>query len=575
MPSAGSHDFSILSDAIVFLLAAVAVVTLARRIGVNAVLGYIVAGLIVGPHGLALIGEVEGTHRLAELGIVFMLFAIGLEMSFDRLKVMARYIFGLGAAQMALTGTAIGACAAMFGAGWGQAVVIGGALAVSSTAFVLQMLSERGELSSQLGRVALSVLLLQDLAVVPGLAIVAALGQDPERLMDGLLLAGAKATGALVILLVVGRLLLRPLFRTIAASRSPEMFVATTLLVVLGTAWGTEAAGLSMALGAFLAGLMLAATEYRHQIESDIRPFRALLLGLFFMSVGMLVDLEQVLPRIHLVLAATVALVAGKALILLGLGRLFGLPLPLATSAAFHLAQGGEFAFVLFSLAMATVVLPSATGHFLIAVVALSMGATPLLAGAGRRSADWIRRHGSNGRSALVDPHEARAGHVVIAGYGRVGQTIARVLDELGWSWVAVDRDAERVEASRRSGLPVFYGDAAQETLLAAADIDTARGLVVTLDDPSAAHLVLQTARRRLSDLPIIVRARDERHMRELDLGGATTVQPETTEASLLLGSAVLSLLGESDARSEMAIANVRRSIREASRPSSTGEGDA
>lgn len=563
MSSPGTHDLSTLSDAIIFLLAAVVVVTLARRLGANAVLGYLVAGIVVGPHGLALISEVEGTHRLAELGIVFMLFAIGLEMSFDRLKVMARYIFGLGAAQMAVTGVVLGAGAAMLGASWGQAAVIGGALAVSSTAFVLQMLSERGELSSRLGRVALSVLLLQDLAVVPGLAIVTALGQDPDHLAGALLMAGAKATAALVILLVAGRLLLRPLYRTIASLRSPEMFVATTLLVVLATAWGTAASGLSMALGAFLSGLMLAATEYRHQIESDIKPFRALLLGLFFMSVGMLVDVGHILPRLHLVLAATVALVAVKAVILIVLARLFGLSLPLALNSSLHLAQGGEFAFVLFSLAMSNAVLPPETGHFLVAVVALSMAATPFLAEAGRRYSDRMRRLGLDAQSALEARSNARTGHVVIAGFGRVGQTIGRVLDELGWDWVAIDQDAELVEACRSRGLSVFYGNASQHSLLEAADIHASRSLIITLDDPSAARLILQAVRRELPDLPIVVRARDESHVRALGTSGATSVLPETTEASLLLGRAALSLLGESEARSDMAIANVRRTIGE------------
>jgi monovalent cation:H+ antiporter-2, CPA2 family len=342
MIDVGSHDTSILVDSIVFLLATVVIVPLVRKLGVNAVIGYLIAGVIIGPHGFALIGEVEGTHQLAELGIVFMLFAIGLELSFDRLKVMARYIFGLGTAQMAGTGAVIAGCALLLGTGWGQAVVIGGALALSSTAFVLQLLSERGELSTRLGRVVLAVLLLQDLAVVPGIAVVTALGREPEALAGALLLAGVKSMAALVLLLVVGRLVLRPLYRTMASLRSPELFVAATLLVVLATAWGTAAAGLSMALGAFLAGLLLAGTEYRHQIEADIRPFRAILLGLFFISVGMLLDLEVIAPQLHLVLAGAAALVAVKALVMTGVGRLFGLPLPLAANAGLHLAQGDD-----------------------------------------------------------------------------------------------------------------------------------------------------------------------------------------------------------------------------------------
>ncbi|TIR14634.1 MAG: hypothetical protein E5X64_23300, partial [Mesorhizobium sp.] len=321
MPESVPHDYSILRDAVVFLVASILVVPLVRRLGIDAVIGYLIAGLVIGPYGFGLVSEVEGTHRLAELGIVFMLFAIGLELSFDRLRTMALYVFGLGVAQVAITGAVIGAGSLAFGGTIGQAAIIGGALALSSTAFVLRLLSERGELSSHLGRVVLSVLLLQDLALVPGLAVVTALGQQPEELAWTLAEAGLKATVALVILLAAGRLLLRPLYRVIAGTGNAELFIAATLLVVLGTAWGTALAGLPMALGAFLAGLMLAGTEYRHQIEADIRPVRGVLLGLFFISIGMLVDVGVVLPQLHWILLVAVALMAVKALLILGLCR--------------------------------------------------------------------------------------------------------------------------------------------------------------------------------------------------------------------------------------------------------------
>ena len=558
-----SHDPSILVDAIVFLLATVVIVPLVSKLGVNSVIGYLIAGVIIGPHGFALIGEVKGTHQLAELGVVFMLFAIGLELSLDRLKVMARYIFVLGAAQMIGSGVVIAGCALLLGAGWGQALVIGGALSLSSTAFVLQMLSERRELSTQLGRVVLAVLLLQDLAVVPGLAVVTALGREPEALAGALLLAAVKSIGALVLLLVAGRLVLRPLYRTMASLRSPELFVAATLLVVLATAWGTAAAGLSMALGAFLAGLLLAGTEYRHQIESDIRPFRGILLGLFFISIGMSLNLAVITPQLHLVLASAAALVAVKTLVIIGVGRLFGLPLPLAANAGLHLAQGGEFAFVLFSLAMGTAVLPAQTGQFLLAVVAVSMVATPFLASAGRRSQLWLQLRGTDGRAALEAEAESYSDHVVIAGFGRVGQTVVSLLDELGHKWVAVDLDVARVERARAKGLQVFYGDAAHEAVIAAANVRNARAVVVTLDDPSAARAVLRTLRRELPDLPIIVRARDHDHVGSLVDEGATAVLPETTESSLLLGKVVLGALGEPTARITQAERRVRRSIKD------------
>ncbi|WP_170984271.1 monovalent cation:proton antiporter-2 (CPA2) family protein [Rhodoligotrophos defluvii] len=548
-----------LRDATIFLLASVLVVPLVRRVGVHAVIGYLIAGLVIGPHGLALIGEVEGTHRLAELGVVFMLFAIGLELSLDRLKVMARYVFGLGLAQVAVTGLAIGAGALLLDRGWSQAAVVGGALALSSTAFVLQMLAERGELSTQLGRVVLSILLLQDLAVVPGLAVVTALGQEPEAVGQALILAAAKATAALALLLAAGRLVLRPLYRFIASTRSPELFMAATLLVVLATAWGTAAAGLSMSLGAFLAGLMLAGTEYRHQVEADIRPVRGILLGLFFISVGMLVDLRVIVPQFHLILAATIALLFVKALLIAGLGRLFGLSPGLAVNAGLHLAQGGEFAFVLFSLAMGTAVLPVETGQFLLAVVALSMAATPALAWAGRHAQRWLDSRGLDGRAALEAEAKSYFDHVVIAGFGRVGQTIAQLLGERGHRWIAVDLDVARVEASRAKGLHVFFGDACREAITKAARAQEARAVVITLDDPAAARVVLRNLRRNLPDTPIIVRARDHVEMQALLAEGATRVLPETTESSLLLGKAVLDALGEEEAQIQQAIEAVRQ----------------
>lgn len=374
------QETSILRDALIFLLAAVAIVPIFRWLRINPVIGYLIAGAAIGPYGLALVSEVEGTYRLAEFGIVFMLFAIGLELPLDRLKVMARDVFGLGTAQVAISGLALGLGlgATLIGASWGQAAVIGGALALSSTAFVLQLLSERGELPTRLGRVVLAVLLLQDLAVVPGLAVVTALGQEPEALAWTLTAAGLKAVIALVLILALGRWVLRPLYRIIAGVRNPELLAAATLLVVLGTAWGTEQAGLSMALGAFLAGLMLAGTEYRNQIDADIRPVRGILLGLFFISVGMLIDLRVVLPDLPRILALVAALIVIKASVIIALGRLFGLSLPLAINTGLHLAQGGEFAFVLFSLAIGTAVLPLETGQLLLGVVAISMALTPL-----------------------------------------------------------------------------------------------------------------------------------------------------------------------------------------------------
>jgi CPA2 family monovalent cation:H+ antiporter-2 len=553
-----------LRDTVVFLLAAIVVVPLFRHFRVNSIVGYIVAGIVIGPYGLALIRDVEGTHRLAEFGIVFMLFAIGLELSFERLKTMARYVFGLGIAQVVVTGAVLASGALVFGAGWGQAAVIGGAMALSSTAFVLQLLSERGELSTHFGRVILSVLLLQDLAVVPGLAIVTALGSEPEALAWALIVAGFKAIAALGLLLAVGRLVLRPLYRIIAETRSPELFAAATLLVVLATAWGTAAAGLSMALGAFLAGLMLAGTEYRHQIEADIRPARGLLLGLFFMSIGMLLDLAAIIPQLTAIMAAVTLLVLSKASIAAVLGWCFRLPPSIAANVGLHLAQGGEFAFVLFSLAMGAAVLPIEMGQFLLAVVAISMTLTPLLALAGRKVQTRLEQRGVSGLEALVIETEEYSDHVVIAGFGRVGRTVAQMLDACDVQWIAIDLDAKNVAQARSIGLQVFFGDAAQEAISAAAGIERARAAVITLDDPTAAASALRNIKKKLPDIPVIVRARDASNMGDLMRIGATTVMPETIETSLLLGGAVLRSLGQAESEIGEVIELFRRDAVEA-----------
>ena len=549
-----------LRDAIVFLLAAIVVVPLFRRFGVNAVIGYLVAGVVIGPHGLALVREVEGTHELAELGVVFMLFAIGLELSLERLRVMARYVFGLGVAQVAITGVVLAGGALLLGADWGQAAVVGGALALSSTAFVLQLLLERGELSTHFGRISLSVLLLQDLAVVPGLAIVTALGTEPDALAQALLVAAVKALAALALILVAGRLLLRPLYRMIAGTRSPELFAAATLLVVLGTAWATTQGGLSMALGAFLAGLMLAGTEYRHQIDADIRPARGLLLGLFFVSIGMLIDFRIIIPRLPEILLVTALLIITKAAITTALCRLFRLPLPLSVNIGLHLAQGGEFAFVLFSLAMGTAVLPAQAGQFLLAVVAITMAMTPLLGLLGQRAQAWLEEKGLGGAAALAAEAQLYENHVVIAGFGRVGRTIAEMLDARHIPWIAVDLDPANVAAARARGLHVFFGNASQEAIMHAAKVRRARAAVITLDDPAAAAAALRVIRRDLPDLPVILRARDAQNMDELLRRGASSVMPETIESSLLLGGMVLRTLGETDAQIDEVIGHLRLS---------------
>lgn len=372
-----------LVDVLVLLAAAIIAVPLMQRLRISPVLGYLAAGVAVGPFGFGFIAAVDDAHYLAEFGVIFLLFTIGLDLPFQRLRAMWRYIFGLGLAQVAVTSALIFGAAVALGLAPEAALVIGGALALSSTATVLEELSQRRELATRFGRVAIAVLLFQDLAVVPLLALLPLLHAEGTALLVALVLAMAKAVAALAGIVVLGQRVLRPVYRVVAGSRNREVFAATNLLVVLGTGWITGQLGMSMALGAFLAGLLLAETEFRHQVEADILPFRGLFLGLFFISVGMVIDLNVVAENAALVLALTLALLAGKALALAGLGRAFGLPTPVAVCTGLQLAQCGEFGFIIFSLAMQLGLVEPAVGMPLIATVALTMALTPLLTIAG------------------------------------------------------------------------------------------------------------------------------------------------------------------------------------------------
>ncbi|WP_375596577.1 monovalent cation:proton antiporter-2 (CPA2) family protein [Algihabitans albus] len=543
------HDLSYLHDILYFLLAAVVIVPLARQLRSSPVLGYLAAGVVIGPSLLSLIEETESILILAEFGIVFLLFAIGLELSVERLKVLQRYVFGLGTLQVMSTAVVIALVLIALGQPPAAALVIGGGLALSSTAFVLQMLVERGELAARFGRVAFSILLLQDLAIVPLLALVPLLGAEGSSLLLALGLAALKATAAVGLTLLAGRFLLRPVYRVVAKTRSTELFVATTLLVLLGTGYLMVLAGVSMALGAFLAGLLLSGTEYRHQVEADIRPFRGLLLGLFFMSVGLQIDLGLIGEYAATVALAVLALMLGKALLIYGLCRAFGLPDEIAARVGPLLAQGGEFGFVLVGGGMVVGVVPMVTGQLTLAVVAVTMVLTPLSAWAGQRlSQHFARRQAAaGGLPDIAEDIEDLQDHVVIAGFGRVGQTVAQVLAEAHVPYVGLDLDHDRVRRCRGLDLPVYFGDASQVDVLHTAGLERAKAAVITLDNPEAASHTVSALRERAPEIPIFVRARDLRHRNELEAHGATAVVPETIEASLQLGGVVLGALGASD----------------------------
>jgi CPA2 family monovalent cation:H+ antiporter-2 len=533
------HYPQALVDVLFLLAAAVVVVSLIQRLHVSPVIGYLAAGLLIGPSGFGAVSDPEGVGELAEFGVVFLLFTVGLELSLQRLWVMRRFVFGLGSAQVLVTGLAIGLVAWALGASGPAALVIGAGLALSSTAVTLQLLVERGETASRFGRVTIAVLLLQDLAVVPLLVLVPLLGGDGASLAAALGFAALKAIAALTVIVVLGRLVLRPLLRAAAAGRDTDLFAAVTLLIALGTALATASVGLSLPLGAFLAGLLIAETEFRHQVDADIRSFKGLLLGLFFMTVGMSLDLGLIAAEWQTIVAMCVALLVGKAAIFAVLGRLFGLGWGVAGRAGLALAEGGEFAFVLFSAALVAGVLDVLLGQLLLAVIVLTLATTPLLAVLGARLDAQFSRLPEQADLAARETGDL-VDHVVIAGFGRVGQTVAKLLTGAGIGWVAVDRDVALVASARQNHLPVYFGDASGPAMMKSIGIDRARAAVVTLDHVDAAERAVEAVQRARPGLPTVARARDVRHAERLERMGASEVVMETLEASLQLAGKAL-----------------------------------
>jgi CPA2 family monovalent cation:H+ antiporter-2 len=457
---------------------------------------------------------------------------------------MRRLVFGLGGAQVLLTAALIAALAWTLGMDVAAAIIVGGGLALSSTAFVLQLLVERGEQVSVSGRAAFAILLFQDLAVVPLLVLVPVFALDPASIAAALAVALLKAVLALASILLAGRFVLRPVLHAVASARSPELFVSATLLVVLGTGWLTTQAGLSMPLGAFLAGLLLAESEYRHQVEADIRPFRGLLLGFFFMTVGLSLDVGLVAERLGVLLALIALLLLGKALLIGALCLLFRLPGADALHVGLLLAAGGEFAFVVFEAAQGDGLLTAEVGQVLMAGVALSMVATPFLAEAGSRVARRLRGRAPAMLTSLQDEALALSGHVIIAGFGRVGQIVAAVLSAAQVPYLALDLDPGRVGTCRARGLRVVYGDASRLDVLAAAGAGRASAVVVTMDQPAGVDRAVAALHEHFPALRLFVRSRNIGHRSQLVRHGATAVVPEAAEASLQLGSLVLSTLG-------------------------------
>jgi len=543
-------------DLVLFLATAGIVAPLFKRLKLNPILGFLIAGVILGPFGLGALSHSfpwldyvtvdnpQEIGQLAEFGVVFLLFMIGLELSWERLRLMRKLVFGLGALQMIGCSLALGGIAMALGQQPVAALAIGAALTLSSTAIAVPVLVERKRLHSEGGRATFSVLLFQDLAVAPILITLAVLGRGDGALSLGDLLALGPAAIGLGVIVLFGRLALRPMMRSVAKAKSEEMFMAACLLVIIGAGLVASLSGLSMALGAFVAGILLAETEYRHEVEVKIEPFKGLLLSLFFVSLGIRLDLSLLVASPVFVLAVAAGLIGVKGVMVMGLGRLMGLSSRAAIEAALTLAAGGEFAFVILDNAMGASVVSDQVGQAVLVAATLTMFLIPLLAGIGGRLAKRAAAPVSEAPEVPEHQGEEPEGRVLVVGYGRVGRLVGDMLDRHDLPWIAIDRDPGFVQQGRRNGHRVYFGDASRVELLERCGLDYARAVVVTMDSPEAAEAVVAAARGHRPDLTIVARARDARHAARLYELGATDAVPETIEASLQLSEAVLVDIG-------------------------------
>ncbi len=523
----------------VFLAATVIAVPLFRRFKLSSVLGYLAAGMVIGPWGLGLFDDVESVLHLAEFGVVLLLFVIGLELQPSRLWVLRHSVFGAGAVQVALTTAVLAAAMLALGTPWAAALVIAFALSLSSTALVLQVLAERGELTARHGRASFAILLFQDLAIMPALVLLPLLAGQADNQVDWR--AIALPVAAICVVVVAGRFLLRPVLRVVAATRVQEAFTAAALLVVVGTALLFESAGLSMALGAFIAGVLLADSEYRHELEADIEPFKGLLLGLFFIAVGMTANLDVLVDRPLVIAGLTLGYLVLKALAVWIGARLTRHDQPTAWRMGVSLAGGGEFAFVLFSLAAGDGLLPRATVDLLVLVVTLSMVLSPLLIGAADRLARRLRPANVPPAYDRIEPEEPR---VLIAGFGRFGQIVARVLRARQIRFTALEVSQAQVDFVRRFGNKLYYGDASRLEMLRAAGAEHAQLLVLAIDDVEASVRAAELARRHFPRLRVLARARNRQHAFRLMEAGVSDIWRETLASSLEVAEAALVALG-------------------------------
>ncbi len=542
-------------EALLFLGTAGVVVPLFRRVRISPVIGFIAAGVALGPFGIGRLvrdfpalgwvsfADVEEMRHFSELGVVFLLFMIGLELSFERLSSMRRLVFGLGAAQVIVSSAVLAGIAIWFGQPTSAALVIGGAVALSSTAIVIPVLAESKRLNTAAGRTAFAVLLFQDLAVAPLLFMIAILGtKEGGGIGEGLFYAVVPAAIALAVILGAGRLLLRPLFRLVSRAKSTEFFMAACLLVVLGTGLIAAISGLSMGLGAFIAGMLLAETEFRREIEVTIEPFKGLLLGLFFVSIGASLDVSHIINSPAVTLGMALMLVLVKVAILYGAARFGRIRRSTALEVALLLGPGGEFAFVMIGAAMTANIVTARVGGNVMIAVTISMLAIPLLSILARKLLP-VAKPVDSGVAEVAPPADASA-RVIIVGYGRVGKLVGDMMRRHDIPFLAVDSDVRNVQREREAGEPIYWGNATRVEFLRKCDIEHARALIVTMDAPRAVEQVVKLGRIERKDLTIVARARDADHARVLYELGATDAIPETIEASLQLSEAALVDIG-------------------------------
>jgi glutathione-regulated potassium-efflux system ancillary protein KefC/glutathione-regulated potassium-efflux system protein KefB len=531
---------SLLAESVIFLLAAIVGVSISRRLGFGSVLGYLGAGVIIGPYVLGLVSDVEHILHFAELGVVLLLFIIGLELQPSRLWVLRKMVFGLGAAQVFVSATVISLLGWLAGFSLTTAIVVGFVLALSSTAFVLQMLAERKQLTTAHGRAAFSILLFQDLAVIPLIAVIPMLGSSADGNHFSLL--NLAVSFAIVVGLIVGgRLLLRPVLHAVAGLDIPEIFTATALLVVIGSALLMQAAGMSMVLGAFIAGMLLADSEYRHELEGDIAPFKGLLLGLFFIAIGMTINLELLVAEPGRVISIVAVLMLAKALVLIPLTRIFGIG---DTRSGLRLAaamsQGGEFAFVLFAIASVNGIIDAGLNETLVLAVAMSLLLTPFL----YILAERLTQRDAASDDPDYDTPESSHNAVLIIGFGRVGQIVGRLLRMVDEPFTALEADQGQVDLIRRYGGAVFYGDASRLDLLRAAGAEHARIIVIATGEMETSLKIAETVTRHFPNVTIVARARNRRHAHKLMDLGIKHICRDTLLSSVSMSEAVLAQLG-------------------------------